>query len=216
MTIKNTEEKKRTTTSKGFQLTTKLNFSDRFKALRKSKYKNVEDFIKAFDYANDMYLTKRAVNHWEQGDSIPEVYTLIKLCDFFGCDLDYLFCRIDTTTHAIEVIEKETGLSVPAIKKIIEWNNGDSRQKKWISYISKIFEHKDISDVMNNMSAYFMHSMIEVKALYNKHGQDAIDAIDMQTASLWKLQHDFTKIVEELGSKHRKQILNKEKQKSRR
>ena len=215
MTIKNTEEKKRTTTSKGFQLTTKLNFSDRFKALRKSKYKTVEDFIKAFDRANDMYLSNRAVNHWEQGDSIPEVYTLIKLCDFFGCDLDYLFGRIDTTTHAIEVIEKETGLSVPAIKRLIEWNNGDSKQKKWISYISKIFESKNIFNVMNSISDYFMYSMLEVKSLYNSHGQNAIDAIDMQTASLWKIQHDFIKIIEEMGYKHRKQISNKEKQKNR-
>lgn len=215
MTIKNTEEKKRTTTSKGFQLTTKLNFSDRFKALRKSKYKTVEDFIKAFDRANDMYLSNRAVNHWEQGDSIPEVYTLIKLCDFFGCDLDYLFGRIDTTTHAIEVIEKETGLSVPAIKRLIEWNNGSAKSKAWISYISKIFEHKEIFDVMNGISDFFMYSMCEIKAVYNNRGQAAIDAIDMQTASLWKIQKHFIDIIEVMGAKYGSRIQNEEKQKSR-
>lgn len=193
---------------------TNQHFSTRFSSLRKRDYRKVVDFRNAFQDAFDVYFEVKTIRNWEQGICVPNVYTIIKLCDFFHCDLDYLFGRIDTTTHAIEVIEKETGLSVPAIKKIIEWNNGDSRQKKWISYISKIFEHKDISNIMNNMSAYFMHSMIEVKALYNKHPQDAIDSIDMQIASLWKLQHDFTKIVEELGSKHRKQILNKEKQKS--
>lgn len=199
-----------------FVRTTKTTFSKTLFKLRKVKYPTVKEFCNSFASKTGITLSETTYSKWEEGKSIPDACTLLKICDFFHCDLDYLFGRIDTTTHAIEVIEKETGLSVPAIKKIIEWNNGDSRQKKWISYISKIFEHKDISDVMNNMSAYFMHSMIEVKALYNKHGQDAIDAIDMQTASLWKLQHDFTKIVEELGSKHRKQILNKEKQKSRR
>lgn len=199
---------------------TNQHFAKRFSSLRKRDYRKVKDFRDAFQDAFDVDFEVKTIRNWEQGICVPNVYTIIKLCDFFHCDLDYLFCRIDTTTHAIEVIEKETGLSVPAIKKIIEWNNGDSRQKKWISYISKIFEHTNISDIMNNMSDYFMYSMIEVKSLvgvtFVKSQQNAIDAIDMQTASLWKLQHDFTKIVEELGSKYRKQILNKEKQKSRR
>lgn len=199
-----------------FVRTTKTTFSKTLLKLRKDKYPTVKEFLDSFASQTGIVLVDSTYRKWEEG-TIPDACMLLKFCEFFHCDLDYLFGRIDTTTHAIEVIEKETGLSVPAIKKIIEWNNGDSRQKKWISYISKIFEHTNISDIMNNMSAYFMHSMIEVKALFNKHGQqDAIDAIDMQTASLWKLQHDFTKIVEELGSKHRKQILNKEKQKSRR
>ena len=156
---------------------TNQHFSTRFSSLRKRDYRKVVDFRDAFQDAFDVYFEVKTIRNWEQGICVPNVYTIIKLCDFFHCDLDYLFCRIDTTTHAIEVIEKETGLSVPAIKRLIEWNNGDSKQKKW--------------------------------------GQNAIDAIDMQTASLWKIQHDFIKLIEEMGYKHRKQISNKEKQKNR-
>lgn len=194
---------------------TNQHFAKRFSSLRKRDYRKVKDFRDAFQDAFDVDFEVKTIRNWEQGICVPNVYTIIKLCDFFHCDLDYLFCRIDTTTHAIEVIEKETGLSVPAIKRLIEWNNGDSKQKKWISYISKIFESKNIFNVMNSVSDYFMYSMLEVKSLYNSHGQNAIDAIDMQTASLWKIQHDFIKIIEEMGYKHRKQISNKEKQKNR-
>ena len=200
---------------KEFEQTTGTIFSNTLLKLRKDKYPTVKEFLDSFASQTGIVLVDSTYRKWEEG-TIPDACMLLKFCEFFHCDLDYLFGRIDTTTHAIEVIEKETGLSVPAIKRIIEWNNGDSKRKAWISYISKIFEHTSISGVMNNMSDYFMYSMIEAKSLYNHHGQNAIDAIDMQTASLWKLQHDITKIVEELGSKHRKQILNKEKQKNRR
>lgn len=194
---------------------TNQHFANRFSSLRKRDYRKVKDFRDAFQDAFDVDFEVKTIRNWEQGICVPNVYTIIKLCDFFHCDLDYLFCRIDTTTHAIEVIEKETGLSVPAIKRIIEWNNGNPKSKAWISYLSKIFENKNIFNVMNSISDYFMYSMLEVKSLYNSHGQNAIDAIDMQTASLWKIQHDFINIIEEMGYKHRKKIQNKEKQKNR-
>ncbi|MBO5338569.1 MAG: helix-turn-helix transcriptional regulator [Clostridia bacterium] len=42
------------------------------------------------ELAEKLSLSRQTVSRWENGSSLPDVDTLIKLCDLFGCDMDTL------------------------------------------------------------------------------------------------------------------------------
>ena len=52
--------------------------------LRKRKGLTQLELAEKFNY------TDRAVSKWENGDTLPDIETLQKLCDFYGVTLDYL------------------------------------------------------------------------------------------------------------------------------
>ncbi len=70
-------------------------------------------------------LSLDTIRSWEQGYSIPDIKSLLKLCDFFGCDLDYLLGRIDKKTHDLQFICDQTGLSAAAVNKLRSFKGED-------------------------------------------------------------------------------------------
>lgn len=60
----------------------------------------------------------KTIQNWEQGIAEPTLGTLIELAQFYDCDLDYLTGRIDCTTHDLQFIHEQTGLSEQAITKL--------------------------------------------------------------------------------------------------
>lgn len=69
-------------------------------------------------FAEEFGVSVDTVKNWEQGRVTPNVKTLIELCDFFECDMDYLFGTLDCKKHDIQFIHNETGLSETAIKEL--------------------------------------------------------------------------------------------------
>src|SRR5699024_1621487 len=59
-----------------------------------------------------------SVRNWEQGRSVPEWGTVTTICNMFGCDMDALFNNIPCSTHDIDFICKETGLSEKTVQKL--------------------------------------------------------------------------------------------------
>lgn len=99
-------------------------FGDNFKKLRKKKNLTQNTFVDQFKKFNEAQaVTIDTVKNWEQHYNIPEIGTLIALCDFFSCDLDYLFGRLPETTHDKHYICKTTGLSEKSIDCLIGSKN---------------------------------------------------------------------------------------------
>ena len=66
----------------------------------------------------------------------PTFTALIQLADLFGCDIDYLFGRIEGKTHEIDDIAKLTGLSYDVVEKLInDKSNSDLKLKSIIDYV---------------------------------------------------------------------------------
>ena len=42
------------------------------------------------DLAERLYVSRQTISRWENESVIPDVETIIKLCDIFGCDMDTL------------------------------------------------------------------------------------------------------------------------------
>lgn len=90
-----------------------FSFKDGFKRARKNNGYTQKSFAEKFEK-----ISIDTIKNWEQGRNIPEIKTLEKLCDFFHCDLDYLFGNIECKTHDTQFIHNETGLSEKAIEEL--------------------------------------------------------------------------------------------------
>ena len=84
----------KTHVGKEFEQTTKTIFSNTLFKLRKDKFPTVNDFLNSFATKTEIVLSEQTYRNWEEGATIPDACTLLKLCEFLHCDLDYLFGRI--------------------------------------------------------------------------------------------------------------------------
>ena len=60
----------------------------------------------------------KTIQNWEQGVALPEMIDLLNICNMLNCDMDYLFGRINSTTHDLKYISDETGVSEDGIRHI--------------------------------------------------------------------------------------------------
>lgn len=77
-------------------------------------------------FAEAFNVSVETVKNWEQGRFTPTADTLIELCDFFDCDMDYLFGTLDCKRHNTQFIHDYTGLSEKVIERmhILNYNDG--------------------------------------------------------------------------------------------
>ena len=59
-------------------------FADRLKLLRK------ECKLSQNELSKQAHISQSVISHWEAGDKIPRLDSLIKLAEFFKCSIDYL------------------------------------------------------------------------------------------------------------------------------
>ncbi len=71
-------------------------------------------------------ISTKTINTWENADpkdgNGPKVSNIISLCEALECDFEYLFGGIDEPIKAHTDIQRETGLSHEAVKKLCERN----------------------------------------------------------------------------------------------
>jgi len=67
-------------------------FETRIKALRVSLGLNQVEF------AGQLNVTKQSVSNWENGNILPSIDMLIKICNTFSVSADYLLCLDDKRT----------------------------------------------------------------------------------------------------------------------
>ncbi len=94
-------------------------FAKGFKRARKNAGYTQESFVQSFlDRERHEITTLGTVRNWEQNRAVPEITTIQQLCEFFDCDMDYLFNRIECKNHNVDFIHEYTGLSEEAINTL--------------------------------------------------------------------------------------------------
>lgn len=88
-------------------------FASGFKAVFKREREKAGYTQKSFAESFDVSLD--TVRNWEQGRKVPEIKTIERLCAEFGCEPDYLLGRMQNSTHDIQFICQQTGLSEDAV-----------------------------------------------------------------------------------------------------
>lgn len=59
-------------------------FSERLKELRE------ENNLTQYDLAKKVKISAACINRWEKGLRVPNIDSIIALCDFFRCSADFL------------------------------------------------------------------------------------------------------------------------------
>lgn len=88
-------------------------FASGFKAVFKRERERAGYTQKSFAESFDVSLD--TVRNWEQGRKVPEIKTIERLCAEFACEPDYLLGRMENSTHDIQFICQQTGLSEDAV-----------------------------------------------------------------------------------------------------
>lgn len=101
-------------------------FAKGIKNARKSKGLTQEEL------SDQLNVSLKTIQNWEQSIAVPEFQTILRLCDFFECDMAYLFNVLDCKTYDTQFVHDQIGLSENAIEKLLD------RKKHSINYIKSL------------------------------------------------------------------------------
>lgn len=163
-----------------FKNQAKDSFKRGFKRARTKHGLTQEEFVKRITerYGRENEIPISTVRNWEQGRSVPDASTLLRLCDFFECDLDFLFDRISYDTHNLEFICETTGLSSHSISYLIELKQfasgkksikglnillGSANFENALSYIPDFVEELRQQDVLIQEKKEYLSSFSNIK-----------------------------------------------------
>lgn len=167
---------------------------------------------------------------WRSPNGNPTLNILVRICDLLECDIDYLLGRIEESTHTIKFIGEKTGLSEDSQKRLQEIMKTPQDGKEMIKILDKlirnpafsIFLIKDINrcyskfdnlKLAENSLIYKIakqkHTIkeeIELKnsgdIVYDSFRQRLSDCHDSYDASLFRIQGDFGKLIDDLIQKY--------------
>lgn len=114
----------------------KITFGKQLKKIRKQRnYKTQRALAEALCNSryvcwkgSDIDSIETSIKRYESGNQVPKINTIISLCDFLHCDMDYLFGRISEPTHDVHFISEKTGLNEDSVEILMKWNkNNDSK-----------------------------------------------------------------------------------------
>ncbi len=98
---------------------------NRLKSLRFSpddgkKLYTQKEVAQAIKIKNDDDTSRTTVTAWESlnNETIPDIRTLVDLCNFFNCDLDYIFCKTDVISSDIKAISDTLHISEQCINTL--------------------------------------------------------------------------------------------------
>lgn len=107
------------------------------------------------DFADKFNVGLATVRNWEQGKTYPEAGTLERLCDFYGCEMDYLFGRLICKTHDMQFIHDYTGLDESTIEVLRDTLKSDGATMLVLNHLIK-------SDLLNKFTAYYASAFEEI------------------------------------------------------
>lgn len=143
--------------------------------------------------------TYKTVGEWERAVTPPSFDKVMKLCEIFDCDSDYLIGRIEEKTHDIKDVHDLTGLSEKAITKLLNWNKAKDRSRLWVKYLSQMIESKRFDEMMLDITKLVSSAKCWLKALRTGKQPLVADEKDSYDASLLAINRDVSNIANEIA-----------------
>ena len=107
---------------------------DRLRALRDAHYLTQEQLSEALG------VQRETVGQWERGVTPPSFSAIVKICDLYHVDADYIMGRLDCQTHDLQYVHDLTGLSEDAIKKLIQFKR-KNKANAYSDIVSLLLEY---------------------------------------------------------------------------
>lgn len=167
----------------------------------------------------------KTIRCWESGKRLPDMDTLARMCDIFDCDFGYLTGDFPTKRRETSEAAEVTGLSTTAIERLESYTHYDTMTGKLrLKVLDLLLCNTDFSVWMLSwISAYFdkyaaYRSVDKKLALERQKQSEATtpedkkrlstevrklqkqltSARDSAEVTLWRIERDFTKIVEDI------------------
>lgn len=137
-------------------------------------------------------LSRQTLINYEAGRSPVPIDVILKMCEVFGCEAEYLLCASDQRNRVNTDLCEATKLSEKAVENILDLNRGtkpligDLRTEN-IKTLDKILSDRDLKYLLQAISDY-----------RNNKQSDK----DSQDFELFKLQNRFISLVNNLDDKN--------------
>ena len=129
----------------------KIEIGKRIKAEQKKLKRKIDNRpYNQSDLAYEIGCDQKTVSKWETGETTPDLYYALKLCELFDCELGYLLCEYDQKTRKTADIKELTGLSGEACQVL--QNEEFGLIKKLIDKLITDFHNSDIEGRLANIN----------------------------------------------------------------
>lgn len=159
--------------------------------------KRLEKGISVNKATKEIDCDHRCIPDWEDlsNDKLPSLHNLIKLCNYYECDIDYLFGNLDYKTHTNKFICETTGLSETAVNRLVKLNNPDlepdtisdrkAECELVLDTINKLLEYTFTEDVINKdqLCLTLWHAIAEFIELTDSPTVDGKDSVFIDNGS---------------------------------
>ena len=100
--------------------------------------------------AEALGVQRETIGQWERGVTPPSFSAIVKICDLYHVDADYIMGRIDCQTHDLQYVHDLTGLSEDAIKKLMQfkYNNKGHARADIVSILIEQFNAEYMIDLI--------------------------------------------------------------------
>lgn len=92
-----------------------MKYEDRKKEIGKRiQMLRIAKGLKQAEFLRELFMSEtslKSLRNWENGDVLPELDTLIRMADVFGCDIGYLLCDYNEINRDVADICKATGFN---------------------------------------------------------------------------------------------------------
>ncbi|MDO4175581.1 MAG: helix-turn-helix transcriptional regulator [Eubacteriales bacterium] len=130
-------------------------FAKGIKNARKSKGLTQEEL------SDQLNVSLKTIQNWEQSIAVPEFQTILRLCDFFECDMAYLFNVLDCKTYDMQFIHEQTGLSENTIKKLISRKNHFTNYNKALDILIRSTNFENVlNHIIRYMDSVKVHNIL--------------------------------------------------------
>lgn len=142
--------------------------------------------------AEKIGLSRQTLINYESGKSSVPIDVILKMCEVFGCEAEYLLCASDQRNRVNTDLCRATRLSEKAVENILDLNRGtkpligDLRTED-IKTLDKILSNKELKYLLRAISDY-----------RNNKESDK----DSQDFELFKLQKRFINLVNNFDDKN--------------
>ena len=179
------------------------------------KQARLEAGLTQAELAEKAGINLKTIMNSEQGRAKPNLDTLLVLCDFYDCDLDFLTGRIDHKTHDAAFVCEYTGLSERAVSRLHAWN-----KKAWAGiglsqFLSVLVENTAFSTVLSRIQKYLVpptRQTVEpdpdAHVIHIYTGLPSADDLNLcglpsaDDLNLWSASHAFTTCLESIKKKY--------------
>lgn len=185
-----------------------------FEAIGKRISSERENFsekkLTQFELGEKLGYNAKTVRKWEQGKTLPELTTMLQMCEMFGCELGYLLGEYNTRTRAAADIQSATGLRESAIKKLATYQaekpevigelKGENETVIPISYFINYGEQlfQMMRAERTNHFEYLKATQDKLFPLFQKLYNKASTKEQKNKASTWGMNTDVEKAYTEL------------------